>query len=60
MEEAQREAEHRKVELVVLPTSQAVDELNKNPEATKCDPSRNLLRRAPRAFSFNTQYNSLI
>jgi hypothetical protein len=34
VEEVQREAEHRKVELVVLPTSQAVDEVNKNPEAT--------------------------
>jgi hypothetical protein len=58
MEEVQSEAERRKVELVVLPTSQAVDELNENPEAT-CDPSRNLLRRAPRAFSFNTQQSSL-
>jgi hypothetical protein len=34
MEEVQREAERRKVELVVLPTSQAVDELNKNAEGT--------------------------
>jgi hypothetical protein len=34
MEEMKREAERRKVELVVLPTSQAIDVLNKNPEAT--------------------------
>jgi hypothetical protein len=34
MKEVQREAERRKVELVVLPTSQAIGVLNKNPEAT--------------------------
>ena len=34
MEEVKREAERRKVELVVLPTSQAIDVLNKNPKAT--------------------------
>ena len=34
MNEVKREAERRKVELVVLPTSQAIDVLNKNPEAT--------------------------
>jgi hypothetical protein len=34
MEEVNREAERRKVELVVLPTSQAIDVLNKNPKAT--------------------------
>jgi hypothetical protein len=34
MEEVRREAERRKVELVVLPTSQAIDVLNKNPKAT--------------------------
>jgi hypothetical protein len=33
-DEVKREAERRKVELVVLPTSQAIDVLNKNPEAT--------------------------
>jgi hypothetical protein len=32
--EVKREAKRRKVELVVLPTSQAIDVLNKNPEAT--------------------------
>jgi len=35
MKEVKREAERRKVDLVVLPTSQAIDVLNKNPEATK-------------------------
>jgi hypothetical protein len=34
MDEVKREAERRKVELVVLPTSRAIDVLNKNPEAT--------------------------
>jgi len=34
MNEVKREAERRKVELVVLPTSQAIDVLNKSPEAT--------------------------
>jgi hypothetical protein len=34
MNEVKREAERRKFELVVLPTSQAIDVLNKNPEAT--------------------------
>jgi hypothetical protein len=34
MKEVKREAERRKVELVVLPTSQAINVLNKNPEAT--------------------------
>jgi hypothetical protein len=34
MNEVKREAERRKVELVVLPTSQAIDLLNKNPAAT--------------------------
>jgi hypothetical protein len=35
MNAVKREAERRKVELVVLPTSQAIDMLNKNPKATK-------------------------
>jgi hypothetical protein len=34
MKEVKREAERRKVELVMLPTSQAIDILNKDPEAT--------------------------
>jgi len=34
MKEVKREAERRNVELVVLPTSEAIDMLNKNPEAT--------------------------
>ena len=34
MNEVKHEAERRKVRLVVLPTSQAIDVLNKNPEAT--------------------------
>ena len=34
MNEVKREAERRKVDLVVLPTSRAIDVLNKNPEAT--------------------------
>jgi hypothetical protein len=34
MKEVKREAERRKVDLVVLPTSQAIDVLNKNPDAT--------------------------
>jgi hypothetical protein len=34
MKEVKCEAERRKVELVVLPTSQAIDVLNTNPEAT--------------------------
>ena len=34
MKEVKREAKRRNVELVVLPTSQAIDVLNKNPEAT--------------------------
>jgi putative FmdB family regulatory protein len=34
MKEVKLEAERRKVELVVLPTSQAIAVLNKNPEAT--------------------------
>jgi hypothetical protein len=34
MKEVEREAERRKVKLVVLPTSQAIGVLNKNPEAT--------------------------
>jgi hypothetical protein len=34
MKEVQREAKQRKVELVVLPTSQAIEILNGNPEAT--------------------------
>jgi hypothetical protein len=34
MEEVQREAKQRKVELVVLPTSEAISILNGNPEAT--------------------------
>jgi hypothetical protein len=34
MEEVKREAERRNVELVMLPTSQAIDALNKNPKAT--------------------------
>jgi hypothetical protein len=34
MNEVKREAERRKVELVVLPISHAIDVLNKNPEAT--------------------------
>ena len=34
MKEVKREAQRRKIELVVLPTSQAIDVLNKNPEAT--------------------------
>jgi hypothetical protein len=34
MVEVKREAERRKVELVVLPTSQAIDLLNRNPKAT--------------------------
>ena len=34
LKEVKREAERRKVDLVVLPTSQAIDVLNKNPEAT--------------------------
>jgi hypothetical protein len=36
--EVQREAERRKVELVVLPTSQAIDRLKKNPEGTNAIP----------------------
>ena len=38
MEEVQREAERRKVELVVLATSQAIDVLKKNPEGTNAIP----------------------
>jgi hypothetical protein len=34
MKEVKREAERRKVDLVVLTTSQAIDVLNKNPKAT--------------------------
>ena len=34
MKEVVSEAKRRRVELVVLPTSQAIDVLNKNPEAT--------------------------
>jgi len=34
MVEVKREAERRKVELVVLPASQGIDVLNKNPKAT--------------------------
>jgi hypothetical protein len=34
MEEVKREAERRKVELVVLPTSQAIHGLNTHPDAT--------------------------
>lgn len=34
MEEVKREAERRNVELVMLPTSQAIDALNNNPKAT--------------------------
>ncbi len=34
MKEVQHEAERRKVELVVLPTSRAIDVLNKDPDAT--------------------------
>jgi hypothetical protein len=34
MGEVQREAERRKARLLVLPTSEAIDLLNKNPEAT--------------------------
>jgi len=34
MKEVKREAERLKVDLVVLPTSQAIDVLNKNPKAT--------------------------
>jgi hypothetical protein len=34
MDEVKREAERRNVELVVLPTSQAIDVLNKNLKAT--------------------------
>ena len=34
MKEVKREAERRQVELVVLPTSQAIDLLNEDPEAT--------------------------
>ena len=34
MKEVQREAKQRKIELVVLPTSQAIKILNGNPEAT--------------------------
>jgi len=34
MKEVKREAERRQVELVVLPTSQAIDLLMKDPEAT--------------------------
>jgi len=34
MEEVKREAERREVALVVLPTAQAINVLNKNPKAT--------------------------
>jgi hypothetical protein len=34
MNEVKHEADRRKVKLVVLPTSQAIDVLNTNPEAT--------------------------
>jgi hypothetical protein len=34
MKEVERGAKRRKVELVVLPTSQAIEILNRNPEAT--------------------------
>jgi hypothetical protein len=34
MKEVEREAKRRKVKLVVLPTSQAIDVLNKRPEST--------------------------
>jgi len=34
MKEVTCEADRRNVELVVLPTSQAIDVLNKDPEAT--------------------------
>jgi len=34
MKEVEREAKRRKVELIVLPTSDAIDVLNKHPEAT--------------------------
>jgi hypothetical protein len=34
MDEVQREAKRRKIELVVLPTSQAIEMLNGDPEAT--------------------------
>ena len=34
MEEVKREAKRRKVELVVLPTAEVLDVLNKNPKAT--------------------------
>ena len=34
MKEVEREAKRRKVELIVLPTSEAIGVLNKNPEAT--------------------------
>jgi len=34
MKEVKGEAQRRNIELVVLPTSQAIDVLNKNPKAT--------------------------
>jgi hypothetical protein len=34
MKEVKREAERRQVELIMLPTSQAIDMLNKDPEVT--------------------------
>lgn len=36
--EVPREAERRKVELVVLPTSRAIDVLKKDPEGTNAIP----------------------
>src|SRR6266436_867683 len=46
MKEVESEAKRRKVELVVLPTSQAIDVLNKNPDANQRDPSRDVLSAA--------------
>jgi hypothetical protein len=34
MEEVQREAEHRKVELLILPTAQAIEVLQRNADKT--------------------------
>jgi hypothetical protein len=44
MEEVKREARRRKIRLAILPTTEAIKALQENPDETKCDPVRYMLK----------------
>jgi len=43
MDDVKSEAKHRKIALVVLPTTDAIEELKKHPKRNECDFARDVL-----------------